>query len=280
MFPIEEIDKWKADSHFMSTPTAAMTYMWFNTRNPALKNAKVRQALSLAIDRQSIVKNITRKGDLPLDTTIPSSMPGYDTIKQGAQQFIGAGQKPDISKAKDLLKAGGWVAGTSLHFYFNSESPTAPKVAQAFQGDFAKIGVDLKLVGLPATQLQVAGVGQSPIDSKVDMTYTGWSEDYPDAQNFYQLYTCAAVDQGLNNANYCSKAFDAKYKEAVGTIDDDARIELYKQLEGMLTGPTGDMPSAPIYQPVDVDLVQKWVKGITLVPSGLIYFDGIKVYDH
>ncbi|MBC7644578.1 MAG: peptide ABC transporter substrate-binding protein [Thermoleophilia bacterium] len=280
MFPIEEIDKWKADSRFASTPTAAMNYMWFNTRNAALKDPKVRQGLALAIDRQSIVKNITKKGDVPLNTIIPNNLPGYDIIKEGSQDFIGADSKPDIAKAKELLKEGGWKDGTSLHFYYNSESPTAPKVAEAFQSDFAKVGVDLKLVPTPSAQLQVSGIGTSPIDAKVDMVYTGWIQDYPDAQDFYQFFTCPNIEGGLNNANFCDKSYDELYNKAVSTIDDDARIDLYKQLEAKLTGPDGAMPAAPIYQPVDIDLIQKWVKGIVLTPGGIIYFDDVKILDH
>lgn len=280
MIPIPEVAKWKSTKQFRSEPTASTSYVWFNTTNKVLSDPKVRQGLSIAIDRDAIVNNITKKGDIPLNTIIPTNMPGYDVIKEGAQDFIGAGEKPDLDKAKQLLSEGGWKEGTSLSMYFNSESATAPLIAQSMQSDWAKIGVNLKLVPTPSAQLQEAGIGSSPIDSKVDITMTGWSQDYPDAQDFYQFFQTASIKGGLNNANWSSPDFDKAYNQAITTQDTDARTEQYKNLEAMLTGPDGAMPNAPLYQPTDITLVQDWVKGIELTPGGIQYFDPVKIQEH
>ena len=72
----------------------------------------------------------------------------------------------------------------------------------------------------------------------------GWVGDFVDAINFLDLWTC---ESGNNNTNYCSKDYDALIEKAKGTVDNDARYELYGQAEDILFGENGDVPIMPIY---------------------------------
>ncbi len=280
MISSADIDKWKTKPQYRDTDTSSVNYLYLNTRKPELKDPKVRQGISLAINRPSIVKNITKKGDLPLNTVVPTVLPGYDTIKEGAQDFIGADSAPDVAKAKELLKEGGWKDGTEITLYYASESASGALVTQAIQSDLAKVGVKVKLVPTPGATLYTPGVGVSPIDTKVGMLSLGWIADYLDAQDYYQLFTCDNVAAGLNSSNFCDPEFDKLYKEALDTVDNDARFDIYRQLEGMLTGPDGAMPAVPLYQPRDTTLVQDWVDGFNLLPSGLFYWESVQILDH
>lgn len=278
MFPSAEIDRWKADDRFVATDTTATSYLYLNTTNPALKDPKVRQAISIAIDRKKLVEKVTRKGDTPLGTVIPNAMPHFDTIKAGAQDFIGETADPD--KARQLLKEGGWVEGTSLNLYYPKEASAAQPLSESIQSDLKDVGVNVKLVPTTGDVFQTPGIGVSPTSAKVDFVFVGWIADYLDEQNFYQLYTCGNIDAGLNSSNFCDEEYDKLYERALSTVDEDARVQIYKQLEGMLTGPDGMMPSVPLYQPRTVTLVQPWVKNYKLQSSGLEYFDEIEIAAH
>lgn len=280
MVPPSDIDKWKTDDRYVSVDTSSTNYMYLNTRNEALKDPKVRQGIAVAVDRQTLVNNITKRGDVPLDTVIPTVLPGYDTIKQGAQEFIGAGSAPDVDKAKELLKEGGWKDGTELSLYFDSGGATGGLVSQSIQSDLSKVGVKVKLVPTPGDVMQTPGVGVSPIGEKVDLLLQGWGADYLDAQDYYQLFTCDNVDAGINGSNYCDEEFDKLYNESLKVVDDDARFDIYKQLEAMLTGPEGAMPAVPLYQPKDDTVVQSWVKGFNLEPSSFLWLDDVQILEH
>lgn len=278
--PSEQIDELKERDEYLSTQTSSIAYMYMNTTNPKLRDPKVRQGISMAIDRELIVKTVTRRGDLPAGSTIPEAIPGYETITDGSDDFIQTEDEPDLDRARELLEEGGWKEGDELNFYFPSDSAVAPSVAEAIQGSLDKVGVKVKLVPVPGDAMQQTGVGVSPIGPKVDLLAQGWAADYLDAQNYYQLFTCENVDNGLNGSNFCDEDFDEVYAEALETVDDDARFELYRDLEARLTGPDGAMPAAPLYQPTDDTLVQKWVRGYEISPTSLLYLDDVAILEH
>lgn len=280
MFPSEEIDKWKADDRFVSSQTVGTQYMYMNTRNPALSDPKVRQALALAINRKDIVENITKKGDVPTNTIVPPAVPGADVWSEGAQDFLSDDGTPDIEKAKSLLDEAGWDGKTTLNLYYVSDSSNAARIGEQIQSNLAEVGVKVKLQPTTGDVFSTVGIGISPTDKKVDLVLQGWIQDYLDAQDWYQLFFSENIDAGLNNSNYSSKEYDKIYDEAISTVDDDARFDVYKQLEAQLTGPDGDMPAAPLYAQADATLVQPWVKGFELIPAGILYWENVSITEH
>jgi oligopeptide transport system substrate-binding protein len=275
MFESEEIDKWKADDRFVSQETVGTQYMYFNTANKELSDPKVRQGIAQAINRKDITENITKKGDVPTNTVVPDSVPGSDVWSEGAQDFLSPSGEPSVDKAKQLLEEGGWDESEVLSLYYNTDSGNGKAIAEQIQSNLADVGVKVELTGLGSDTFSTAGIGISPVDKKVDLLLQGWIQDYLDAQDWYQLWYSPNVEAGLNNSNYKSDEYDELYKEAVKTVDNDARYELYKQLEAKLTGPDGDMPAAPLYVQADATLVQPTVKGFELLPSGIIYWENI-----
>lgn len=281
--PSADIDRIKTEDFYVSTPSTETQYVYMNTRNDALADPKVRQALAIAIDRPSIVDNITKRGDKPMNTVTPSGIPGYDIMAEGAQGFIGAEEGPDLDKAKSLLEEGGWDEKDSLNIGYSSDSGNAPATAEQIQSDFAKIGVKVNLKPTAGDVLSSVGYGISPVDPKVDLLLQGWVADYLDGQNYYQLFTCSNIDVGLNAANYCDEDFDKLYETALTTVDADARFDIYKQLEAKLTGPDGDMPVAPLYQPTNDTIVATNIRDngekFEIASTGLFYWDGISILD-
>lgn len=278
-----DIDRVKGEDYYVSAPSVETQYAYFNTRNPELSDPKVRQALAIAIDRPSIVENITKRGDKPMNTVVPEGIPGYEVMAQGAQEFIGAEEGPDLDKARDLLEEGGWDEDETLDIYYASDSGSGQAVAEQIQSDWDKIGVQSKLNPTKGDVLSTVGMGYSPVDPKVDVILQGWIQDYLDGQDWYQLWTCENIEAHLNASNYCDEEYDKIYGEAVRIVDNEDRYEIYKQLEAHLTGPEGDMPAAPLYQPTNDTVVKPYVKQdgeqFELSSTGLIYYEDIAITD-
>lgn len=276
-----DIDQVKTEDYYVSQPSIETQYAYLNTRNKALSDPKVRQALAIAIDRPAIVDNILKRDDKPMNTVTPSGIPGYDVFSEGSQDFVGAEDGPDLDKAKNLLEEGGWNDSDSLNVVYDTTSGNAQQVAEQIQSDWGKIGVKANLKPTASDVISSPGYGISPVDKKVDVILQGWVQDYLDGQDWYQLWTCANVDKGLNASNYCSDEYDQIYGEALKTVNADDRFELYKQLEAKLTGPDGDMPTIPLYQPTNDTVVQTYVKqdgkAYKLASSGLIYYDNLSL---
>lgn len=277
MFDAAEVDKWKADDRFHTSETVGSQYMYFNTKNPELSDPKVRQGIALAVNRKDIVDNIRKIGDRPATTVVPPAVPGFDVWGEGSQNFVAEDGEPQVDKAKDLLEEGGWDEGETLNLYYISDSGNAPAIAEQIQSNLAEVGVKVALKPTNGDTFSTVGIGISPTKADVDLMLQGWIQDYLDAQDWYQLFYSKNIEQGLNNSNYASDEFDELYEEALETVDNDARYEIYKQLEAKLTGPEGDMPAAPLYVQSDATLVQPWVEGFDLIPSGIIYWEEVSV---
>jgi ABC-type transport system substrate-binding protein len=277
MFEAAEVEKWKADDAFISEPTVGSQYIYFNTANKELSDPKVRQAIALAVNRKDLTDNITKKGDIPTNTLVPPAVPGSHVWAEGAQDFLSPSGEPSVDKAKSLLEEAGWDESEELSLYYNADSGNGKPIAEQLQSNLADVGVKVKIEGISQDTLSTVGYGISPTSAKVDMILQGWIQDYLDAQDWYQLWYSKNVEAGLNTSNYKSEEYDKIYEEAIKTVDNDARYELYKELEAKLTGPEGDMPAAPLYVEADATLVADNVKGFDLIPSGIIYWEDVSI---
>ncbi|MCW2928372.1 MAG: oppA [Thermoleophilia bacterium] len=277
MFDAADVDQWKADDRFISNETVGTQYMYMNTRNKELSDPKVRQALALAVNRKDIVDNIRKIGDKPAVGVVPPAVPGYDVWGEGSQDFLNTDGTPNTDKAKSLLDEAGWDKNETLNLYYISDSGNAPTIAKQIQANLGEVGVKVELKPTNGDTFSTTGIGISPTKGDVDLMLQGWIQDYLDAQDWYQLFYSGNIEAGLNSANYDSPEFDKLYDEALKTVDNDARYEIYKEMEAKLSGPEGDMPVAPLYVQADATLVQPWVSGMELIPSGIIYWENVAI---
>lgn len=277
MFDAAEVDKWKGDDRFVTSETVASQYMYMNTQAEALSDPKVRQGIAMAINRKDIVENIRKLGDEPLNHIPPPAVPGSEVWSEGNEDFLSEDGEPDVEKARELLEEGGWDESQTLSIYYASDSGNAQAIAEQIQANLQEVGVKTDLKATPSDNFFTEGVAISPTRDNVHLVLVGWIQDYLEAQNWYQLFYGPNVDQGLNTSNYRSDEYNEIYEEALETTDNDARYELYKQLEAKLTGPDGDMPAAPLYTQTDATLVADTVEGFELLPSGIIYWENVAI---
>jgi oligopeptide transport system substrate-binding protein len=123
-----------------------------------------------------------------------------------------------------------------------NDSPGHREIAVAIQAAWKEIGLTTTIKQQEWAQfLEFLG---PPPDKSVDVYRLGWIGDYVDGINFLELWTC---DSGNNNSNFCNKKYDELVDKARATEDNDARYEIYAELEQILHGENGDMPVLPIY---------------------------------
>ena len=111
----------------------------------------------------------------------------------------------------------------------------------AVQSMWSELGIDTTIKAQEWAQyLEFLG---PPPNKAVDAYRLGWIYDFPDAINGLELFTC---DSGNNNTNWCNEEYDALVEEARATVDDEARYEIYRQLEGIMFDEAGEVPITPI----------------------------------
>jgi ABC-type transport system substrate-binding protein len=111
---------------------------------------------------------------------------------------------------------------------------------------------------------------QEKVNNKQTQIYTmGWHGDYPDAENFLQLFYSPNIAKGTNNANYTNKAFDRLY-EQIRTMDDSPRrTALYAQMAQMISE---DCPVLLLSEPLSFVLTYDWVRNVKAHPFGYGFF--------
>jgi oligopeptide transport system substrate-binding protein len=233
--PPDEIGRLKETPEYEVYPALGTYYYGFNLKN--LPDVHERRALSLAIDRRTIIDNIAQADQVPTTGFSPKGLPGFDTFNPNSPWTPESG---DLDAAKNEL-AQAENPKTDLTLFFN-DSPGHREIATAVQAQWKELGINTTLKQQEWAQfLEFLG---PPPNSAVDVYRSGWIGDYVDAINFLELWTC---DSGNNNSNYCDKDYDALVEQARSTQDDQARFEIYAQLEQKLIGEDGALPMTPIY---------------------------------
>jgi oligopeptide transport system substrate-binding protein len=246
--PPEEIPRLKETPEYEQYPGLGTYYYGFNIKNIADVNQ--RRAMSLAIPRQTIIDQIAQADQLPSTGFTPQGMPGFDTINPDSPWTPADG---DLDQAKELM---GQVQNpkTKVTLLLN-DSPGHREIAVAVQDAWKELGITTTIkVQEWAQFLEFIG---PPPDKSIDVFRLGWIGDYVDAINFLDLWTC---DSGNNSTNFCNKDYDATVAKARTTVDNDARYELYAQLEDIMFGEDGEVPVTPIYWYTYTELEKESVK--------------------
>ncbi len=222
------------------------TYFYrFNVDNPALRDRRVRRALAMAIDRDGIVKNVTRGGEQPAHVFVPPTNPeGY---------ACPTGVPTDYEGARRLLAEAGYPDGRGLppvDLLINT-SQNHRELAEAMQQTWRKeLGVDARIRN---EEWKVY------LDSQKTHNFCtargGWIGDYTDPCAFLSIYTSA---NGLNWGSYANPEYDRLIAAAHAAPTDAERLATFQQAETLLLE---DAPLAPIYFYTRVYLLQPSVKG-------------------
>ena len=110
---------------------------------------------------------------------------------------------------------------------------------------------------------------QEKVHNKQCQMYTmGWHADYPDAENFLQLYYSPNIEKQTNNSNYSNGEFDKLYEQVRVMPDSPERTELYAKMVNMISE---DCPVLMLTEPLSYVLVYDWVRNVKPHPVGYGY---------
>jgi oligopeptide transport system substrate-binding protein len=249
--PPAETPRLKETPEYELYPGLGTSYYGFNVKDN-IKDINQRRAMSLAVDRQSIIDNITQANEKPANAFTPEGMPGREEVVSGE----GSPWTPasgDIEQAKELM-AKAQNPKKKITIYSNESSPNK-EVAEALQSMWKQIGIDSTIKILEWQQfLEFLG---PPPPKAVDIYRLGWVGDFVDDINFLELWTC---DSGNNNTGFCDKEYDALVAKAKQTANNSDRYAIYKQLEEKLTGQEGFLPFIPLWYITYPNLERETVK--------------------
>lgn len=198
-----------------------VTYTAFNMEDPVVGKSKYfRQAVSLATDSATLISRYYNGRAKPAQSMIPPTVDGYDpNYKNPYREF-------NVEKAKELLKKAGFEEGKIPTITYDTISgATSRQFAEFFQQQMAAIGikVELKISTWPEFSKRIK-------EKKAQIWGIAWVGDYPDAQNFMQLFYGANVSPGPNGSNYKNKRFDELYNKSMKLAPGAERTKIYHEM--------------------------------------------------
>ena len=247
--PVADMDRLKQLPEYIQFPMLGIYYYGLNVKHPPLDNVKVRQALALALDRQSLVDNVLKADQLPALSFTPKGMPGWDVYNKSSLLKPTA----DLEAAKKLLAEAGYPDGQGLPeiviYYNTSEGHQA--LATAVQEQWRQIGVKATLKNMEWKQY----LDFVQNNDEVMVYRMGWVADFADAYNFLDVLRGGG---GNNFTRWANAEFDKGLADALQAADDKARYEIYSKMEQILQD---EMPVIPVYWYTNPELVKSYVSG-------------------
>ncbi|MDP3879136.1 MAG: peptide ABC transporter substrate-binding protein [Dehalococcoidales bacterium] len=247
-------------------PELSFSYVGFNATRPPFDDAKIRQAFSMAIDKEKLVSLVFRDMMQPADGILPPGMPGFNESLRGldydvnrAQQLIRESSYGDVSKLPQItITTGGWGGLISQGLE-----------AIVYQWR-QNLGVEVKV-----RQMEPQRFFYFLKEEKDEMFDLGWIADYPHPQDFLDVLFRSGAEN--NYGEYRNPEVDALLDDANVELDEALSLTLYRQAEQKLVE---DAASLPLWFGQNYILVKPYVEGYRVNPMGFVMLNEVSVKPH
>ena len=263
--PSAEIPRLLAeDPSFMILPKDGSYYYSFNTKVKPLDDVRVRQALSLAIDRQAIVETVTKAGQVPAHSLIPGNH--LDANGEMFNQVSGNyGIEPTakVEEARALLADAGYPEGEgfpTFEILYNT-SEGHKNIAEAVQEMWKQnLGIDVTLANQEWAVFQ-----DTRRQGNYEICISGWIGDYSDPMTYLGMFL---TGNSNNYPQWSNETYDGLL-EASKTAEGQKRFELLYEADRVLSESHIVMP---IYYYTDPQMIGESVSGWEKTTRGTFYF--------
>ncbi|MED1637751.1 peptide ABC transporter substrate-binding protein [Bacillus thuringiensis] len=259
------VDKYKGNKELHMSSDSGIAMLRFNEKNTALANKKVRQSISLALNKDDFVAHFINNGAKPASGLVPVGHVNEETGKDFRKEN-GDLSLYDLQKAKKIweeAKKELGVGEVNLEF-LTFEQDNAKRMAEYIKGDLEKYlhGLTIQIKQQPFKQkLQLEQTGD------YDITMANWGPDYKDPISYLELFTTGNPN---NKMNYSNVRYDELIKKAKTdfVLDREKRWEALREAEQVLLE---DVAVAPLYHIGSAYVQKEYVKGIEKHQFGGVY---------
>jgi ABC-type oligopeptide transport system substrate-binding subunit/class 3 adenylate cyclase len=228
---------------YLSIPELGTVYFGFNVRRPPFNDQRVRMAFALALDKSTIADVILEGLDYP--ATGGFVPPGLQAYSEG----IGISFSPD--QARKLFREAGYTSKVEFPVIEGIGPQPTSGILEYAQGQWKDIlGVEVcwREVAWPTLVKQID-------ESPPDVFLMSWTADYPDADNFLRTAIWPT------ETGWCNERFESLVKEARRIPDQDKRIDIYREAEGILMQ---EVPIMPLIYGRNHYLIKPWISATPL----------------
>lgn len=262
---LNALDGFKEDGTLNVSDQAGTYMIVFNTKDEILGNKNIREALTIAIDRQGLIDNVTKGEQKPGSGLVPLTMTGFE---EPADYF----KSNDIEAAKAALEKGLTELGLDspadlkIKLSYNTSEAHAAIMQFVQQGWSKNLGID---VSLDNSEWQVY---LEQLDAgEYQAGRYGWVGDFNDPINFLEIYK---RDGGNNQTGWTNEEYTNLLNQVATETDEAARTQYMKDAEEILMS---EFPISPIYFYTNLSVKQDSVKNMEADPMGNVQLKYVDV---
>lgn len=221
-----------------SKSSMSITYYGFAHGSEEFSKKEVRQAFNMAVDRKSIIDNWLEGEGWPATNGFVPRMKGYPSLDVKGHTY-------DVEKAQALMASAGYPNGKgfpTLSLYVNAlEESGGHKLAKAVASSLKEnLGVNVKIELVTYEDRE-----KLILDGTAIFWRAGWVADYPDPENFLNLFYSGNIGENSSTINpfkYKNPEFDAMFEKALAETDDEKRMDLFAQCDQIIINDAAVMP--------------------------------------
>jgi peptide/nickel transport system substrate-binding protein len=245
------------------SPPVFKSYLVFEQGTEPWDNARIRQAIALAVDREALASNVFKDARLPLYSPVPDGTPGHVATAPGR----------DLAQSQAILSASGYSPENKLEIelwyedggrYSNIEAG----YAEILKAQLEETGlVQVVLSGAPYSVFRPQSATCNYPAYLLGWPSPGQPASFLDAMSWME-YFITSTDTVCSN--YESEEMDALYEAAIGETDTVARQEIYRQIQELWAR---EYPTLDLTQEPRLALSLPNVSGVVIDAMGLLHFD-------
>jgi oligopeptide transport system substrate-binding protein len=236
-----------------TSPALITTYWVFNSSKAPFTDVRVRKALSMALDREFITRNVLTSGYVPAYSMVPPGINNYDAPRPEVE-WKDMPRAERLAEAKRLLEEAGYGPDKPFRFEFiHRSTDDNPKAAPVAQSNWAEIApwVD-PIIIKQDTKVLYARLQQSDFQT----SDAAWVADFDDPINF--LYLLESNTGQQNYGRYKNPEYDALLAQSNGELDLKKRAEIFADAEKIMLD---DYPITPMWFQVTKNMVDPTLTG-------------------
>ena len=245
----------------LETASSSLTYLGFNTEKEPFNDPKVRQAISKAIDRPTLIEGIYEGFGIPAISPLAPGIFGY-TEDVTSMAY-------NMDEAKALLAEAGYADGFKTTIWTN-DNPARQQVAIVLQEELKKLNIQAEIEVMEfGSYLEKTAAGEH------DMFILGWSNPTGDADyGLYALFHSSQHGDPGNRSFYTSEKVDELLEKGRREADPTAREAIYKEALQLISD---ESPMAFVLHPYTLTGVSDKVSGFNVGTDSIYQLRDVKI---
>lgn len=237
------------------SPFLCTYYYEFNTVKPPFDDVRVRRALALALDRNTITDKVLAQGQTPAYQFTPPATQGS---VNNSPEWEALDQAARVEQAKKLLTEAGYNESNPLKFELLYNTNENHKKIAVAASALWKQALGDNMINVTLTNQEWKTYLDTRRNGNYDVSRAGWCGDYNEASTFLNI---VKTGNSNNHGKYSSQNFDSLMNQTLKAgVDNAKRSELYNQAEAQLDA---DMPLIQIYHYISPRMIKPYVNGFT-----------------